>query len=56
VIDNEGRSSRLLELVDLVVEGLEADPQFLGGGRLVAGVLLEDDAEIPSRASPHPGF
>jgi hypothetical protein len=28
--------SRLLKLVDLVVQGLEADAQLLGGGGLVA--------------------
>src|SRR4051794_4426807 len=38
--------SALLELVDLVVEGLEADAQLPGGGGLVAVVLLQDDLDV----------
>src|SRR3954449_6447342 len=38
--------STLLQLVDLIVKGLEADTQLLGGGGLVAVVLLEDDLDV----------
>src|SRR5579883_875526 len=38
--------STVLELVDLVVEGLEADAQLAGGGGLVAVVLLEDGLDV----------
>src|SRR5262245_30098694 len=38
--------SGLLELVDLIVERLQADAELLGGGRLVAVVLLEDDLDV----------
>ena len=37
----------MLELVDLVVERLQADPQLAGGGRLVAVVLLQDGLDVP---------
>src|SRR4051794_26559849 len=36
----------LLQLVDLVVERLEADPQLLGGRGLVAVVALQDDLDV----------
>src|SRR5262249_43457245 len=38
--------SALLKLIDFVVERLEADPQFLGRGRLVAVVLFEHDLDV----------
>ena len=36
----------MLELVDLVVQGLEADAQLAGGGRLAAVVFLEDGLDV----------
>src|SRR4051794_2032176 len=42
----DSNRSRLLELVDLVVERLEADAELLGGGGLVAVVLLEDGLDV----------
>ena len=40
------RSSCLLKLVDLVIERLEADSELLGGGGLVAVVLLENGLDV----------
>ena len=40
------RRSIMLELVDLVVEGFETDPQFARGGRFIAAVFLEDRLNV----------
>ncbi|SRR5271165_4671035 len=39
-------ASRLLKLVDLVIERLEADSELLGRGGIVAVVLLENGPDI----------
>src|SRR4051794_29593283 len=43
---SRGGPSVLLELIDLIVERLEADAQLLRGRRLVAVVLLEDELDV----------
>ena len=35
-------TSRLLQLVNLVVQGLQGDPEFLGGGGFIAVVFFQD--------------
>src|SRR5271166_2234369 len=44
--NSQFRSSVLLKLVDLVIERLEADSELLGGGGLVAVVLLENGLDV----------
>src|SRR3954447_16379924 len=39
-------SSGLLKLIDLIIKRLEVDAQLLGGGGLVAVVLLQDHLDV----------